>query len=223
MASSSPSRVLGSADTSQPYSDNPYSPTPQDHPEVDSLAPANERTSLLSSSSPSVRKKAGPRAASARSDPAILNAAGEGDEDDLPPTARVVRRRPWSLKLDFGVACVLLCMYFCKSARSGVQLTLYSFTDANFSLLLLCVAAINSPFIAHNALPPHRGSMFVPIWVTLLSTITNVYISTISFLTIPLANPPFTPTASPSSPSPTPKKAPSSPPTPPSSQPSSPP
>lgn len=108
MSSSSPSRVLGSAD-SQPYSDNPYSPTPQDHAEVDSLEPANERTSLLSSSSPNVRKKAGPRTASARSDPASFSAAGEEDEEDLRPTARVVRRRPWSLKLDFGIACILLC------------------------------------------------------------------------------------------------------------------
>ncbi|KAK4051876.1 hypothetical protein OIV83_002581 [Microbotryomycetes sp. JL201] len=70
------------------------------------------------------------------------------------PRAAIERRRPISLKIDYALAVLLLL--------------------ANVCFLLLTVASISSPFITHNALPPHRGSTFLPIWVSLLSTITNI-------------------------------------------------
>lgn len=150
----SPDRVLGEA-----HSDNPYDEAapkqnggtaPGEISSLEDQPGPTERTALLSSSSPPVRKKAVVRTSSGRSDPASFSA----NEEDPVVVAKPIRRRPWSLKLDFGIGMVLLY--------------------ANFSFLLLSIAAINSPFIAHNALPAHRGSMFVPIWVTLLSTTTNV-------------------------------------------------
>lgn len=155
----SPNRVLGSSG-GEAHSDNPYNDAV---PTQDSGAPGEiesledqpgptERTSLLGSKSPPVRRKAVIRTSSGRSDPASFSA---NEEDPVVVAAEPIRRRrPWSLKLDFGIAVLLLY--------------------ANFSFMLLCIAAINSPFIAHNALPAHRGSMFVPIWVTLLITVTNV-------------------------------------------------
>lgn len=63
-------------------------------------------------------------------------------------------RRPLRLKIDFAFACILLYI--------------------NLVFLVLAIAAIQSPFLQHNALPAHRGSEFVPIWCALLGMVINL-------------------------------------------------
>lgn len=174
----SSTRVLGTndgegdANETTSFSDQPYqsrNSQPSGPTQIESLddspaAAADERTALLSSTSPAVRRKAGSgRAANysgrADQDPPSFHANGDAEgaatEVELAKRRRV--RRPWSLRLDFGIACILLYV--------------------NFSFLLLELVGLTSPFISHNALPPHRGSMFVPIWVSFLSTVANMCVS----------------------------------------------
>ncbi|KAM0754952.1 hypothetical protein T439DRAFT_377353 [Meredithblackwellia eburnea MCA 4105] len=85
-----------------------------------------------------------------------------------PPSSSSSRpRRPISLTLSFLFSCLLLYV--------------------NLSFLVLTTAAISWPFIAHNALPPHFGSMFLPVWLTLLALLTNI-LSLIAFL-VPAESP----------------------------------
>lgn len=57
------------------------------------------------------------------------------------------------------------------------------FPDANVVFLLLSVASVNSPLFAFYSLPPHRGSVFLPIWLTLVSFIVNAL--TLSSFSLP--------------------------------------
>ncbi|GAA6063747.1 hypothetical protein JCM10212_005705 [Sporobolomyces blumeae] len=65
----------------------------------------------------------------------------------------VVVRKPWSLRIDFWVAVLLLL--------------------ANGYFWTMSIASVKSPYMQHTALPPHRGSMFLPIWISFLSCVTN--------------------------------------------------
>ncbi|BGP14255.1 hypothetical protein JCM10213_005854 [Rhodosporidiobolus nylandii] len=107
---------------------------------------ADERTALLgSATSRDYHTEAARERAAIRADP---HATTQGP-------------RPWSLRIDLGVACLLLLI--------------------NGYFWTMSLAAINSPFIQHTALPAHRGSMFVPVWVSFLSCTTNTA-SLLSFL-----------------------------------------
>ncbi|GAA6040722.1 hypothetical protein JCM8097_000893 [Rhodosporidiobolus ruineniae] len=81
--------------------------------------------------------------------------------DDELGEVRVTGRRPWSLRIDFALACLLLLV--------------------NGYFWLMSLLAVKGPFIQHTALPAHRGSMFVPIWVSFLSCTINTA-SLLSFL-----------------------------------------
>ncbi|GAA6012881.1 hypothetical protein JCM10207_008364 [Rhodosporidiobolus poonsookiae] len=84
-------------------------------------------------------------ATEAQRDRRALAAEGELDPEH--------RRKPWSLKITFALSIVLLLI--------------------NGYFWTMTIAAVKGPFIENTALPPHRGSMFVPIWVSFLSCTTN--------------------------------------------------
>ncbi|KDE04500.1 hypothetical protein MVLG_05066 [Microbotryum lychnidis-dioicae p1A1 Lamole] len=175
-SSQPPSRVLGDNASSDenPYSDNPYStetPSLSGPPaEIDSLdveappaASATERTPLIASSrnrnntgKPKIQSRfnntGGDAVVRVNSNGATEDDGnGTSDPDSLPLHKQP---RPWRLKIDFAIVVILLYV--------------------NVSFLFLSILSIKSPFIAHNALPAHRGSTFLPIWVAFLSSITNV-------------------------------------------------
>ncbi|KAL8293610.1 hypothetical protein RQP46_000311 [Phenoliferia psychrophenolica] len=147
-----PSRILSNGSTGTSISDLPYGNQPAAPREVNSFddaEPTNptETTSLLSSSARRIRPKSSPRLGRDGSDdPPSFNEA--------PAASPRARRRPISLRLSFLLACVLLYV--------------------NLSFLILTAVGVRSPFIANNALPPHFGSMFYPLWLTILSLLTNM-------------------------------------------------
>ncbi|GJN87142.1 hypothetical protein Rhopal_000087-T1 [Rhodotorula paludigena] len=58
-------------------------------------------------------------------------------------------KRPWSLRIDLAVTVVLLV--------------------ANGYFWTMGLASINSPFVAHTAVPRHQGSVGIPVWTAFLS------------------------------------------------------
>ncbi|GAA6014537.1 hypothetical protein JCM11491_004530 [Sporobolomyces phaffii] len=62
-------------------------------------------------------------------------------------------RKPWSLRIDLWIAVLLLI--------------------ANGYFWTMSLASVKSPYMQHTSLPPHRGSMFLPIWISFLSCVTN--------------------------------------------------
>ncbi|GAA5982426.1 hypothetical protein JCM11641_006979 [Rhodosporidiobolus odoratus] len=134
--------------TSTPYSDTPYdaeiqhAAPPTHHP-----IPAgqgqddSERTALLGrASSRDYHTQAQRDRAALAADRELASRDGQ-------------RRKPWSLRIDWTVAALLLLV--------------------NGYFWLMSLLAIKSPFIQYSALPAHRGSMFLPIWVSFLSCTTN--------------------------------------------------
>ncbi|GAA5946878.1 hypothetical protein JCM3765_002055 [Sporobolomyces pararoseus] len=73
----------------------------------------------------------------------------------------VRRRKPWILRIDFWIAFLLLI--------------------ANGYFWSMSIASVKSPYMEHTSLPPHRGSMFLPIWISFLSCVTNT-LSILSFV-----------------------------------------
>ncbi|GAA5893034.1 hypothetical protein JCM6882_006920 [Rhodosporidiobolus microsporus] len=118
-------------------------------------ANADERSALLGSSGASRDYRT-----EARRD---RRALAEDDEGEFHEGAHGegARKRPWSLKIDLAVAVLLLLV--------------------NGYFWLMSLIAIKSPFVTHTALPAHRGSMFVPVWVSFLSCTINTA-SLLSFL-----------------------------------------
>ena len=53
------------------------------------------------------------------------------------------------------------------------RLTDRSSSVANGYFWSMSIASVKSPYMEHTSLPPHRGSMFLPIWISFLSCITN--------------------------------------------------
>ncbi|GAA5939695.1 uncharacterized protein JCM15063_005262 [Sporobolomyces koalae] len=84
---------------------------------------------------------------------ALLGQRRQRDQDSAVEAAVVVTRKPWSLRIDFWVAVLLLI--------------------ANGYFWTMSLASVKSPYMQHTALPPHRGSMFLPIWISFLSCVTN--------------------------------------------------
>lgn len=78
-------------------------------------------------------------------------------------TDEVVRvtRKPWILRIDFWIAILLLI--------------------ANGYFWTMSLASVKSPYMQHTSLPPHRGSMFLPVWISFLSCVTNT-LSILSFV-----------------------------------------
>ncbi|GAA5914603.1 hypothetical protein JCM5296_001104 [Sporobolomyces johnsonii] len=154
MASRSNARASGNGTTTSHVGDRPYDVNstggdatevttfddapPMDPPQTrNDQVNATERTALLGR-------------------PAPKHARGRNAVEETAATTR-----PWSLKIDFVVAILLLLAtgYFWS----------------------MSIAAVKSPFITHTALPPHRGSMFMPIWISFLSCVINT-LSLLSFL-----------------------------------------
>ncbi|GAA5838383.1 hypothetical protein JCM11251_004921 [Rhodosporidiobolus azoricus] len=120
---------------------------------------ASEHTALLGQSGASRDYRT-----EARRDRARLAGDAVGEEDALlerDDDGVLHRKRPWSLKIDLAVGTLLLL--------------------ANGYFWLMSLIAIKSPFVQHTALPAHRGSMFVPVWVSFLSCTINTA-SLLSFL-----------------------------------------
>ncbi|GAA5877722.1 hypothetical protein JCM16303_000216 [Sporobolomyces ruberrimus] len=68
-------------------------------------------------------------------------------------TGVVKVRKPWVLRIDLWIAVLLLI--------------------ANGYFWTMSLASVKSPYMQHTSLPPHRGSMFLPIWISFLSCVTN--------------------------------------------------
>ncbi|GAA5862510.1 hypothetical protein JCM3774_001043 [Rhodotorula dairenensis] len=64
-----------------------------------------------------------------------------------------LRPRPWSLKFDLAVAFALLL--------------------ANGYFLVTSLISFNTPFVANTGLPPHRGSLGLPVWSSFLGCTLN--------------------------------------------------
>ncbi|KAK4058378.1 hypothetical protein OIO90_000536 [Microbotryomycetes sp. JL221] len=151
MTNETPTRVLGKShngtSAGRSHSDNPY----------ESNAATTEAGSTSSSTAIDAREIDtfdGDHAEPTETTALLGNGNGTTKTTAKPSRPRQQPRRPLSLKIDYAIAVLLLL--------------------ANVCFLLLTVASISSPFITHNALPPHRGSTFLPIWIALLSTATNV-------------------------------------------------
>ncbi|KAM0788354.1 hypothetical protein ACM66B_001495 [Microbotryomycetes sp. NB124-2] len=143
---SSTTRVLGQpASAGRSHSDNPYTATD------DGATTASTSTAV---DAREIDTLDGQHGTEPTETTALLGTGKTARSDSVKNKQQQQRRRPISLKIDYAVAVLLLL--------------------ANVCFLLLTVASISSPFITHNALPPHRGSTFLPIWVALLSTITNI-------------------------------------------------
>ncbi|KAK4705516.1 hypothetical protein P7C70_g681, partial [Phenoliferia sp. Uapishka_3] len=147
-----PSRVLGDGNTGAAVADLPYGNT--SNAEVTSFDDPPPSTSLRIDTSPTERTSLLPSSAP-RVRPKLSPRLGRDGSDD-PPSFRgpvPARRRPISLRLSFAFACILVYV--------------------NLSFLVLTLASFKSPFMAANSLPPHYGSLFLPIWLTVLSLATN--------------------------------------------------
>ncbi|GAA6045631.1 hypothetical protein RTBOTA2_000818 [Rhodotorula toruloides] len=100
---------------------------------------ANERTALLGSTT------SRDYATEARRDRRALAEAGHPEAEG--------RRRPWSLRIDFAVALLLLF--------------------ANGYFWTMSMAGVRGQFIANTALPKHAGSMGLPVLISFLACATN--------------------------------------------------
>lgn len=63
------------------------------------------------------------------------------------------RKRPWSLRFDLAFAVLLLL--------------------ANGYFLVTSLVSFNTPFVANTGLPPHRGSLGLPVWSSFLGCTLN--------------------------------------------------
>ncbi|GAA5905722.1 uncharacterized protein JCM6883_005425 [Sporobolomyces salmoneus] len=133
-------------------SDQPYS-TNNEITTLDDSPPMNPPRS-------STRASGGADAANERT--ALL--AGDRRQAAAPvEETGVVRRvrKPWALRIDFWIAFLLLI--------------------ANGYFWTMSLASVKNAFMQSTSLPPHRGSMFLPIWISFLSCVTNT-LSILSFV-----------------------------------------
>lgn len=90
-------------------------------------------------------------------------------------TGVVKVRKPWVLRIDLWIAVLLLSQFsslflsLCAIQTDSCS----TFSVANGYFWTMSLASVKSPYMQHTSLPPHRGSMFLPIWISFLSCVTN--------------------------------------------------
>ncbi|GAA5859321.1 hypothetical protein JCM8547_001983 [Rhodosporidiobolus lusitaniae] len=148
-----PKRALGPT-SHDPYDsiEHPVAPAPSSTATAPSTVPArdaSERTALLGrTTSRDYHTEARRDARALERDPELVRAGGGG-------------KRPYSLRIDFALAVLLLL--------------------ANGYFWTMSLAGIKGQFVANTGLPAHRGSMFLPVWISFLGCTINTA-SLLSFL-----------------------------------------